>query len=215
MIFWPLEFLLRQGYKHILFVVGRHGCGDLMKLCGSGSRFGAQFLYAFQEAEGGIAEALMLAEPFVSHKTRSFPVLLGDNIVSLKKKSLSTICWENQEYRTGCATVFCVQHDRPELFGVAVLGPEGRVLKIEEKPATAASPWVVTGLYVYDADVFEIIEKQCQRSSRGEMEISTVNDWYAQNDRLQCSMEIEEWIDCGTPQLYHAANAWAWQKEKA
>lgn len=213
MLIWPIEFLIKNGFTDIMIVLGRKGCGEIMRQLGDGSRFGARFAFTFQETEGGIAEALKLAEPWVEHEF-AFPVILGDNIFpdTLDLRS---------EFRTFAAAaharglVFCTYHKNPELFGCAILVPEENlVYQVIEKPQNLRpniNVGIVTGLYVYSPHVFKVI-KELRPSKRGELEISTVNDFYAQGKRLHCKIFPEGWLDCGVPDLYREANAWAEQK---
>lgn len=202
MLFWPLEMLVKNGFDEVLIVVGQKGCGEILRQAGDGSRFGAKFLYAFQEGEAGIAAALKLAEPFIID--RGFAVVLGDNIFP---ESLDVSGVFNDWL--GHAHVFCVMHDHPELFGCAVLNQDGgRVEGVVEKPTGLSVAPVVTGLYFYDSRVFDVIDRLVP-SARGELEISSVNDYYAKQGQLTYTLMEGGWLDCGTPELYKQANHWA------
>src|SRR3989338_5066377 len=160
-IFYPLETLLRAGIKDILIVTGPEHAGGFMKLLGSGERFGAHFYFAVQETAAGIAQAMGLAEPFV--REDSVAIVLGDNIFENDfKKAVD-------DFETG-ATIFLKQVHDPERFGVPELEGD-RVLSIEEKPLMPKSSYAVTGLYLYDSTLFDII-RNLKPSARGELEVT-------------------------------------------
>ena len=213
MIYYPIQFLIQNGFTEILIVVGQKGCGEILRQLGDGTRFGAKFLYAFQEGEGGIAAALQLGEPFLKHDF-AFAVALGDNIFP-ETLDLRAALLHYDHANWGKGMVFCTKHKNPELFGCALLNKEKLLVEqVVEKPQhmrTGDNIAVVTGLYIYTPHVFRIL-KDLKPSQRGELEISTINDYYATLGRLHYRMIEGEWIDCGTPELYREAQTWAEQK---
>lgn len=213
MIFYPIELMVKNGFDELLIVVGQKGCGELLRQLGDGSRFHAKFVFAYQESNGGIADALKLAEPWLKDYS-VFTVILGDNVFlnDLKLRSHFDNFLDAHTY----AHVFCTFHSPIGLFGGAVINKQGdRVRKVIEKPEYIGNLvddcflGTVTGLYIYDGRVFQRL-KGLRSSLRGELEISDLNDIYAQEGSLGCSMiENNEWLDCGTPELYKQAQAWA------
>lgn len=209
MIYWPLEFLAIHGFDEILVVVGQKGCGEIMRQVGSGNGLdlrGASVYYAFQNGETGIAAALKLAEPFVRGSGRCFPVMLGDNIFNLT--------WNDwwlffDTYHREGATVFLYPTPYPEQFGCAVSFDRDtkKVSALIEKPrpGQVVTDLAVTGLYVYNEEVFRWLD-QIAPSARNELEITDLNNLYARQGRL-FGMDVEgPWYDAGTPELYAAAN---------
>ncbi len=199
MIYFPLEVLLGAGIKEILIVTGPENAGDFMKLLGSGKEFGAEFSYRVQDEAGGIAQALSLARGFVG-KDGKFAVILGDNIFG-NHVSKSIAKFENETFK---AKVFLKETGQPERFGVAEL-KGGKVVGIEEKPKKPKSSYAVTGLYLYDSSVFEIIRK-LKPSARGELEITEVNNEYIRRGEMGYEILKGGWSDAGTIEsLYKAA----------
>ncbi len=190
MIHFPIECLCKAGIRDILLVTGGDSAGDFLKLLGDGAEFGARLFYAYQKGEGGIADALRLAEGFVGEER--FCCVLGDNLVERSVRSAS----ENYQRQTAGARILLHRVPDPERFGVAEV-ESGKVVSIVEKPRNPRSDLAVTGLYFYDRQVFEII-RTLKPSNRGELEITDVNNWYL--ERGQLSFEILEgwWSDAGT-----------------
>lgn len=215
MLFWPIEFLVKNGFDELFIVLGRVSCGDIMRQLGNGSRFDAKIVYAYQEGDGGIADALKLAMPFVHGQ--SFPVVLGDNIftdVNLRE-AFDTHMLRNRpspySERTA-ATVFLKEHSNPELFGVVRMNGD-MIEEIIEKPKPPfPTNLITTGLYIYDETVWGRISA-LKSSARGEMEITDLNNSYAHEGRLFYEMIPGMWVDAGTPELYHEANRWAQRYE--
>lgn len=198
MIFHPIRSLVEAGIKEILIVTGPEHAGGFMKLLGSGARFGCHFYYVVQEDAGGIAQALGLAEPFC--RDESVAVILGDNIFEDSFKSAV-------EGFSGGSMIFLKSVPDPHRFGVPELEGE-RVMSIEEKPATPKSPYAVTGFYIYDATVFEII-RSLNPSARGELEITDVNNAYVRRGDMRAFFLEGHWTDAGTFESLFAANALA------
>ena len=194
-IFYPLETLLRAGIKDILIVTGPEHAGGFMKLLGSGERFDAHFYFAVQETAGGIAQAMGLAEPFV--REDSVAIVLGDNIFEDDfRKAVD-------DFETG-ATIFLKQVHDPQRFGVPELEGD-RVLSIEEKPLMPKSSYAVTGLYLYDSTLFDII-RNLKPSARGELEVTDVNNAYIQRKDLRAVFMEGSWTDAGTFESLFEAN---------
>src|SRR5689334_1438657 len=179
MIYFPLRTLVDAGITEILLVTGGQNAGDFLRLLGNGEAFGLRQLnYAYQVGEGGIADALRLAEPFAEGSP--ICVVLGDNII---EKSISAAV-ENFRRQEEGAHILLKKVSDPSRFGVPVFDKtrenghkHGRVLRIEEKPSKPASPYAVIGIYFYDGSVFERI-KTLKPSKRGELEITDLNNSY-------------------------------------
>jgi glucose-1-phosphate thymidylyltransferase len=199
MIYYPLQQLVHAGIDDILVVTGGDQAGDFLKLLRNGQEFGLKRVnYAYQEGEGGIAEALGLAEDFAAGEP--MVVILGDNIF---QDSLASAVAEFAEKPQG-AMILLKQVDDPERFGVARLA-EGRVAEIVEKPASPPGDLAVTGCYFYDDRVFDIIA-ELEPSSRAELEITDVNNRYIEWGAMRHRVIEGWWTDAGTvPSLHRAA----------
>ena len=198
MIYYPLETLVEAGITDIMLVTGGNNAGDFLRLLGNGGEFGAQLHYTYQRGEGGIAEALSLAEHFAGGE--KVIVLLGDNVI---EKSIKAYVKKFDAQARG-ARLLLTDVDTPELFGVADIR-DGKLINIIEKPAHPASKLVVTGVYMYDAQVFEII-KTLKPSGRGELEITDVNNAYIRRGEMTYDILEGWWTDAGLPEtLYRAA----------
>lgn len=190
MIYYAIEQLVGAGLDRIMIVTGGNDAGGFLRLLGNGSRFGLRHLdYSYQERAGGIAEALSLAEHFVAGDP--VVVLLGDNIF---ERSVRPIVDAFRRDPTG-ARIALADHDDPRAYGVAELDGD-RVIRIVEKPAIAPSRLAVTGLYIYDAAVFEIV-RSLRPSMRGELEITDVNNYYLGQGALRYGLIEGYWADCG------------------
>ncbi len=190
MIYYPIRTLVDAGIKEILVVTGGNNAGDFLKLLGNGKEFGLKHIdYTYQEGEGGIAAALDLAEYFADKDL--ICVILGDNVYekSIRHSADDFIA------RGHGAKIHLKQVENPQRFGVPVIDGKN-ILKIEEKPKKPQSNFAVTGLYMYDAKVFEII-KSLKPSGRGELEITDVNNAYiAANDMTYETID-GWWSDAG------------------
>jgi len=197
MIYYPIQCLVNAGIKDIMIVTGGNSSGDFLKLLGNGSEFGIRGLqYAYQEGEGGIAEALDLAEYFAAGE--KICVILGDNIIETNIISAAKE-FESQE-KGGMILLKDVPD--PERFGVVQFDNNQQVTGIVEKPQNPPSNKAVIGIYFYDGSVFEKI-KNCERSARGELEITDVNNFYLNEGTLN-HKEIEGWwSDAGTLESLH------------
>ncbi len=191
MIYYPIEALVKSGIRDILIVTGGTSAGDFLRLLGNGHEFGLQHLnYTYQQGEGGIAEALSLGEFFCGNG--KLCVILGDNVI--EKNIVQAVQDFNKQPR-GAKILFKEVPD-PQRFGVPVL--EGnRVVRIEEKPRSPKSRYAVTGIYMYDSTVFDII-RTLTRSERGELEITDVNNAYIDRGTMTWGVLEGWWTDAGT-----------------
>jgi glucose-1-phosphate thymidylyltransferase len=190
MIYYPIEKLTAVGIDEILIVTGVDHMGDVVSLLGSGKDFGCHFTYKVQDEAGGIAQALGLAENFAAGQPLA--VILGDNIF---QAGLKTYAEEFVAQKTG-ARVLLKQVPDPYRFGVAEIS-DGRVLGIEEKPQKPKSDYAITGIYFYDASVFDIV-RRLKPSGRGELEITDVNNDYIRKGQLEYDILDGWWTDAGT-----------------
>ena len=191
MVYYPIRILVQAGIREILLVTGGQNAGDFLRLLGNGEAFGLRQLnYAYQAGEGGIADALRLAEPFADGDPLC--VVLGDNII---EKSITEIV-ENFRRRAEGAHIVLKEVPDPNRFGVPVF-ENGRIVRVEEKPAKPASPFAVIGIYFYDSTVFQRISKLLP-SQRGELEISELNNNYLTDGKLSYSILDGWWTDAGT-----------------
>ena len=206
MIFYPINTLVRAGVKEILVVTGGPHAGHFLQVLKNGKELGLKHLeYAYQEGEGGIAAALSLAEDFADGG--SVAVVLGDNTTD------ADISPAVENFQEG-ATVFLKEVLDPERFGVPVFSQKDpqKIIRIEEKPAKPQSNFAVTGLYLYDNEVFKII-KTLKPSARGELEITDVNNCYLEKGKLNW-FELEGfWSDAGTFESLFCTNQY-WAKKK-
>lgn len=191
MIYYPLQALVNAEIQDILIVTGGQGAGDFLRLLGNGKDFGLKHInYTYQEGEGGIADALRLAEHFADGGR--ICVVLGDNII--ESNVLSARQKFDQQERG--AHIILKEVPDPERFGVPIF-EEGKVVRIEEKPKAPKSRYAVIGIYMYDATVFDRIRK-LKPSGRGELEISDVNNQYLEDGTLTYSILEGWWTDAGT-----------------
>jgi glucose-1-phosphate thymidylyltransferase len=190
MIYYPLETLCRAGIRDIMIVTGGNSAGDFLRLLGNGREFGLKDIYyTYQEGEGGIADALRLCEHF--SEGERVCVALGDNIL---EDDITPYVRTFQEQPSG-ARILLKEVADPERFGVPVFDGD-RILRIEEKPATPASGYAVTGVYMYDDRVFDFI-KALRPSARGELEITDVNNAYIGEGDLHYDVLPGWWTDAG------------------
>jgi len=198
MIYYPIAKLTSAGIDQILIVTGVEHMGDVVSLLGSGREFGCQFTYKVQDEAGGIAQALALAENFAAGQ--SLAVILGDNIF---ESSLKDYADKFVSQKTG-ARVLLKQVPDPHRFGVAEIC-DGKVVGIEEKPKEPKSDYAITGIYFYDASVFDII-RNLKPSARAELEISDVNNAYIAKGQLEYDILDGWWTDAGTFESLNKAN---------
>lgn len=197
MLWHPVWKLKQSGIDEILVVTGTEHMGDVVGCLGSGKDFGCRFTYKVQDEAGGIAQALGLAENFAAGD--AVCVILGDNIFE------DDLVLDVEEFRRqgkGARILLKPVHD-PQRYGVAEMCGN-RVVSIEEKPKEPKSNHAVTGIYFYDAQVFNII-RSVKPSGRGEMEITDVNNAYIAEGLLSYGTLSGWWTDAGTfPSLAHA-----------
>ncbi len=200
MIYYPIETLVQAGISEILVVTGGKNAGEFLRLLGNGKEFGLKHInYTYQEGEGGIAAALALAEFFADHGP--ICVILGDNIV---EQSIAGYVDNFRRQKSG-ARILLKEVDDPERFGVAEIRGN-QIIRIEEKPQVPASHYAVTGIYMYDNDVFDIV-KGLKPSKRGELEITDVNNAYIRSGKMEYDILEGWWTDAGTfESLLRASN---------
>ena len=191
MIFYPLQTLVNAGIRDIMVVTGGEDAGDFLRLLSNGKDFGLEHInYAYQEGEGGIADALRLCRHFVGND--KVCVVLGDNIIE-KNICAAVEQFEKQEAGTH---LLLKEVDDPKRFGCPEIA-DGKILRIEEKPKEPKSPFAITGIYFFDSTVFEKIS-QLKPSWRGELEITDVNNLYLDEGTLTHSILDGWWTDAGT-----------------
>lgn len=199
MIYYPLEALLKAGMKEILIVTGTDHMGDVVSLLGSGKDFKCKFTYKVQDEAGGIAQALGLAENFAGND--SVTVILGDNIFH---DDLTPYVKNFNKQKSG-AKILVQEVADPKRFGVAEIKGD-KIVGIEEKPKKPKSKYAVTGIYMYDANVYKFI-KTLKPSGRGELEITDVNNHYIKNKELTFDILKGWWTDAGTFESLGKANS--------
>ena len=191
MIYYPLETLCAAGIREIMIVTGGSSAGDFLRLLGNGADFGLRDIYyTYQEGEGGIADALGLCEHFA--EGQRVVVVLGDNII---QSGIAPYLARFEKQRSG-ARILIKEVADPQRFGVPVFDGE-RIVAIEEKPAKPKSRYAVTGVYMFDARVFEYI-KALVPSGRGELEIADVHNRYISDGELEYDLLDGWWTDAGT-----------------
>lgn len=199
MVYYPIQTLVNAGIHEILLVTGGKNAGDFLRLLGNGRDFGLKHLnYTYQEGEGGIAEALGLAEYFAAGEP--ICVVLGDNII--ENNILQAV--ENFKKQGEGAKILLREVDDAQRFGVAEVRGN-RVVGIEEKPRSPKSNYAVIGIYLYDATVFQKI-RRLKPSGRGELEITDVNNFYVDEGRLTYEVLDGWWTDAGTFESLLRAN---------
>jgi glucose-1-phosphate thymidylyltransferase len=191
MIFYPLQTLINAGIDDILIVTGGNHAGDFLRLLGNGKEFGLKHInYTYQEGEGGIAEALSLAEHFSDYE--KIVVILGDNII---EGNIIQTVKDFRKQKEG-AKILLKEVADPERFGVPEI-VDGKVVAIEEKPKVPKSNYAVIGIYMYDAKVFDII-RTLTPSARGELEITDVSNAYIKEGKMTYDILHGWWSDAGT-----------------
>ncbi|MDE2573065.1 MAG: NTP transferase domain-containing protein [bacterium] len=199
MIHYPIETLVRAGIEDIMIVTGGTSAGDFLRLLGNGREFGLQDIYyTYQEGEGGIADALKLAEHFADGER--IVVILGDNIF---EDDIAPYVRAFVQQPSGARLLLKAVPD-PQRFGVPELAGE-RIVRIEEKPAHPKSDYAVTGIYMYDERVFDFC-RNLKPSRRGELEITDVNNAYIEAGDLYYDVLRGWWTDAGTFESLHHAN---------
>lgn len=207
MIFYPIQSLTRAGIKDILVIVSGPHSGHFISILKNGQEFGLDHLeYAYQEkADGGIADALSLAKDFADGD--SLTVILGDNTTN------ADISKAVKRFKDG-ALVFLKKVPDPQRFGVPRFDRKDKkkIVEIVEKPKKPPSEYAVTGIYIYDSQVFDYI-RQCKPSPRGQLEITDVNNFYLKSGKLTWAELDGYWLDAGTFDTLLLANLY-WGKRK-
>ncbi|MGD0917176.1 MAG: sugar phosphate nucleotidyltransferase [Thermodesulfobacteriota bacterium] len=199
MIYYPIQTLINAGIDDILIVTGGNNAGDFLRLLGNGREFGLKHInYTYQAGEGGIAEALGLAEFFAAGK--KICVVLGDNLI--EKNIRRTV--EAYRMQKEGAKILLKEVPDPRRFGVPELKGD-QVVRIEEKPEEPKSKYAVIGIYLYDATVFDMI-KDLTPSQRGELEITDVNNRYIERGKMTWDILEGWWTDAGTFESLLRAN---------
>ena len=208
MIYYPIQTLVDAGITDIMLVTGGHNSGDFLRLLGNGKTFGLKHLnYTYQEGEGGIAEALALAEHFADGD--QVCVILGDNLI---EGGIREPVDEFKQRGRG-ARIFLKEVHDAQRFGVAQMAGD-RITGIEEKPERPKSNYAVTGIYLYDGTVFDKC-RALKPSHRGELEITDVNNAYIRDGSMSFSILEGWWTDAGTfESLLRAANLVAQRQQR-
>jgi glucose-1-phosphate thymidylyltransferase len=199
MVYYPIQTLVNAGIHEILLVTGGKNAGDFLRLLGNGRDFGLKHLnYTYQDGEGGIADALALAEHFADGD--SICVILGDNIIE------NNVCQAVANFRKQGegAKILLKEVTDAQRFGVAEVRGD-RVVGIEEKPKHPKSNYAVIGIYLYDQSVFRKI-RRLKPSGRGELEITDVNNFYLEEGKLTYEILEGWWTDAGTFESLLRAN---------
>jgi glucose-1-phosphate thymidylyltransferase len=203
LIHYPLGTLFLAGIREILIITTPEDLNAFQRLLGDGSQYGASFEYEIQEKPNGLAEAFIIGERFIG--TEDVCLILGDNIfhgVGLGRQLEEITTNEG-------ATIFAYKVADPERYGVVEFSDNGKVISIEEKPKYPKSNFAVPGLYFYDAQVVEIA-REVKPSKRGELEITSINEFYLNAGTLN-TIVLERgttWLDTGTIQTLHAASSY-------
>ncbi len=209
MIYYPIETLVRAGIRDIMIVTGGNCGGEFLRLLGNGHEFGLKHMnYAYQQGEGGIADALALCEHFAAGER--IVVILGDNLL---EDDITPYVRRFERQASG-ARVLLKEVPDPHRFGVPEIRGE-RIARIEEKPLHPKSSYAVTGVYMYDHRAFGFC-RELQPSNRGELEITDVNNAYIADGDLYYDMLSGWWTDAGEiASLFHAAQLVAQQRRSA
>jgi glucose-1-phosphate thymidylyltransferase len=207
MIYHPVAKLTGAGVEEILVVTGVDHMGDVVNLLGSGREFGCRFTYKVQDEAGGIAQALGLAENFAG--SSPVCVILGDNIF---EDAIGAYVAAFKKQKRGARVLLKQVHD-PQRYGVAEV-KGGKILGIEEKPRQPRSDLAVTGVYFYDAGVFDFV-RRLKPSARGELEITDVNNAYLRRGELKYDVMSGWWTDAGTFESLQLANELVYRTAEA
>jgi len=194
MIYYPISVLMLAGIKDILIISTPEDLPSFQRLLGDGSQFGINFSYKIQPSPDGLAQAFLIGEEFINGERCA--LALGDNIYFGQSFSQQL---ETVTNRKVGATVFGYQVMDPERFGVVEFDKNFRAISIEEKPIKPKSSWAVTGLYFYDSNVVDMV-REIKPSSRGELEITTLNEMYMNQGLLNVELLGRgfAWLDTGT-----------------
>lgn len=200
MVLHPIERMVESGIKDIMIISGTTHMGSFFELLGSGKSFGCNLTYRVQDEANGIGGALSLCKDFVGDE--SCLVILGDNIFD-GNISEHVRSYENSE-KEGCV-LFLRKVEDPHRYGVATFDEEMNLIKITEKPSSPDSDYCITGVYIYDNEVFKILDK-LKPSARGEIEVTDINNKYIEKKKASWCKLSGEWTDAGTWESYRYAN---------
>ena len=198
MVLHSVDKLVEAGIKDIMIITGTEHMGDMISLLGSGVEYGCEFTFRVQDQPNGIGGALKLCEAFVG--SDKCIVILGDNIFETSLKNPVDSFLQNNK----SCQLFLKRVPDPQRYGVAILEGES-VVKIEEKPRVPKSDYAITGVYIYDNKVFNILDTLTP-SSRGEYEITDVNNEYISRGEMSYTILEGWWTDAGTHSSYYKAN---------
>jgi len=201
MIYYPIKTLVDAGIRDVMVVTGGNNAGDFLRLLGDGKELGLKHIeYAYQKGEGGIADALRLAEDFIDGNKSV--IVLGDNII---EKPIKRFVDKFKRQDSG-ARILIKKVPDPERFGVVEFNKsKKRIIKIAEKPKKPKTHYAVTGIYMYDSRVFKIVKK-LKPSKRGELEITDVNNAYIKHGQMEYDILSGFWTDSGTFESLLRAN---------
>ncbi len=201
MIYYPIKTLVDAGVKDVMIVTGGNNAGDFLRLLGDGKELGLKHIeYAYQKGEGGIADALRLAEDFIDGNKSV--IVLGDNII---EKPIKRFVDKFRRQDSG-ARILIKKVPDPKRFGVVEFDKsKKRIIKIAEKPKKPKTHYAVTGIYMYDSRVFDIVKK-LKPSNRGELEITDVNNAYIKHGQMEYDILSGFWTDSGTFESLLRAN---------
>ncbi len=201
MIYYPLSVLMLAGIREILFITTPHDKASFVKLLGDGSDLGCTFSYEVQENPNGLAEAFIIGEKFIGND--SVALILGDNI--LYGSGLGTLL--RNKISENKPTIFALEVQNPHRYGVVEFNKDGKAISIQEKPLNPRSKFAVPGIYFYPNSVVSIAKK-VKPSSRGEIEITSINNHYLNSNELQVVQFPRgiTWLDTGTPDSLADAN---------
>ena len=196
MIYYPISTLMQAGIRDILIITTPKSQPDFKELLGDGKQFGVNFSYAVQQAPNGLAEAFLIGEEFIGDEACA--MALGDNIY-FGDGFAETLRGARKKAKEGYASIFGFHVNDPTRFGIMEIDEEGKVLSVEEKPKEPKSEYAITGLYFYPKGVSEYAKK-VKPSDRNELEITTLNDMYLQEDKLNGILLGSgfTWFDTGT-----------------
>ena len=201
MVYYPIKTLVDAGIRDVMIVTGGNNAGDFLRLLGNGKELGLKHIeYAYQKGEGGIADALRLTEDFIDGNKSV--IVLGDNII---EKSIKKVVDRFRQQDNG-ARILIKKVPDPERFGVVEFNKKkNRIIKIAEKPKKPKTHYAVTGIYMYDGRVFDIV-KSLKPSARGELEITDVNNAYIKHGQMEYDVLSGFWTDSGTFESLLRAN---------